>query len=340
MAPRKTSTATLHPVKVCTLALKQVKSASDYHQIGSANTPETLTTAWSELSEQDQQRIIDLVNANTQPDPRTIADELMACGTLIQLQATKASYGDVAVKAAWKLLPPQERDRIHSLCDNGQKDHMDNVVQMQQIGDLEGNKHSSAEEVQPMTEQPANYQVEPPTRKPNLIELTTELEQLDDLLETMDGDIPVELQHAVDALLAQRDATHDAVLEKIDNYCGLIQSRLMWAAARKAEADRLAKLAEVDFKTVDFLRGRLKEHLEATDQKKLRTKRFNISIRTAGGKQALRLNVESPEQLPHRFQRVAVEPDNQLLRQALEEGDLEAKEVAYLAERSTYVAIN
>jgi len=30
------------------------------------------------------------------------ANELMACGTLIQLQATKASYGDVAVKAAWK----------------------------------------------------------------------------------------------------------------------------------------------------------------------------------------------------------------------------------------------
>jgi hypothetical protein len=290
------------------------------------------------LSEQDQQRIIDLVNANTQPDPRTIADELMACGTLIQLQATKASYGDVAVKAAWKLLPQQERDRIKALCDNGQLRHLGNVVQMAQIGDFCDNEQE--EKSAPVIEQPANYQVEPQTRKNTLIELTADLQQLDDLLDTIDGDIPVELQTAVDELLSQREATHDAVLEKIDNYCGLIQSRLMWAASRKAQADRLAKLAESDYRTVDFLRGRLKEHLESTGQQKLRTNRFNIAIRAAGGKQSLRLNVESPEQLPHRFQRVVVEPDNQLLRQALEEGDPEAKEVAFLAERTTYIAIN
>jgi hypothetical protein len=52
----------------------------------------------------------------------------------------------------------------------------------------------------------------------------------------------------------------------------------MWAATRKAEAERLAKLAESDIKAAEFLKGRLKTHLEATEQQKLRTKRFNIAV--------------------------------------------------------------
>ena len=120
----------------------------------------------------------------------------------------------------------------------------------------------------------------------------------------------------------------------------LIQSRLMWAAARKAEADRLAKLSERDVKTVEFLKARLKAHLEVTDQNKVRTKRFNIGIRTAGGKQPVRLHVENPKDLPQRFQRIIVEPDNTALREALEADEPEAKEVAYFVERTTYIAIS
>ncbi len=78
-----------------------------------------------------------------------------------------------------------------------------------------------------------------------------------------------------------------------------------------------SKLIESDQKTIDFLKGRLKAHLEATEQNKVRTKRFNISVRTAGGKQALKLNLENPLELPERFQRVIIEPDNTALREAL-----------------------
>ncbi len=79
------------------------------------------------------------------------------------------------------------------------------------------------------------------------------------------------MRHNLDELLAQREQTQEAVLEKLDNYAALIQSRVYWAATRKAEAERLAKLAETDARLVDFLKGRLKAYLEATEQKQLRT---------------------------------------------------------------------
>lgn len=305
--PRKPAKADpIDPVKVCTLALKQVKCAAEYHRIGSVNSPDVLTAAWEQLTLDEQQRITDLINSNIQPDPQIIADELTACGNKIDLQTIKSQYGDTLVKAAWKLLPLSERDRIKAICDG---------------------------EPQPT---PAP-KPEPSTKKLTLIELSTELEQVDSLLDSIDGDIPIELQTAVDELLAQREATHEALLEKLDNYCGLIQSRLMWAATRKAEADRLAKLAESDIKAVEFLKGRLKTHLEATDQQKLRTKRFNIAVCNNGGKAPLRFDSTQPEQMPERFKRVIVEPDKEAIRTALEAG--EKLSFAYLAERESHLRI-
>ena len=281
-----------------------------------ANTNADLEQAWQTLSSAEQQRITFLVDSDVPTDTQTVADELMACGNLIELQGIKSQHGDVAVKAAWKLLPLTERDRIKAVCDS----------QPQTQAEIK---------TQPTTEP------QPVIKKSTLIELTTELQQLDDLLETIDGDnIPIELQQTVDALLAQRDATQEAMLAKLDNYAALIQNRAYWAATRKAEADRLTKLAESDMKTVDFLKGRLKTHLEGTVQKKVRTERFNISVRTAGGKQGLMLNLSNPKDLPERFRRVIIEADNTALREALEADDPEAKQVAYFAERATYLAIN
>lgn len=301
---RKASTKTvaIDPVAVTAAALKAVKVAADYHRLGSTTEPAVLEAAWDKLPEPEKQRITQIVNNNTAPTPNAIALELSSCGSKIQLESVKAEYGELAVKAAWKLLSPDERDRLTSICLPGQQ---------------------ATEEPQPVTEQPTIYKVElqPQPKKNTLIELTADLQQLDNMLDMIDGDIPVELQQIVDTLLAQRDATQEQLLEKLDNYCGLIQSRLMWAAARKAEGERMMKLAESDFKTVDFLRGRLKEHLEATDQKKLRTKRFNISICQNGGKAPLRFDDTTPEQMPERFQRVTVEPNRDAIRTALEQGE-------------------
>ena len=64
----------LDPVKVCTLALKQVKCAADYHKIGSANSIEVVAAAWEQLTQDDQQRIADLVNSNVQPQYFLVKD--------------------------------------------------------------------------------------------------------------------------------------------------------------------------------------------------------------------------------------------------------------------------
>ena len=109
------------------------------------------------------------------------------------------------------------------------------------------------------------------------------------------------------------------------------------ATARKTESDRLAKLAETDFKTVDFLKARLKQHLETTDQRKLRTKRYNISVVANGGKAPLKLDNTAVADLPERFQRVQVEPDREAIRSALEAG--EELEFAYIAQRENHLRI-
>jgi len=321
MTERKpTKTNSIDPVKVCVLALRKIKCAADFHRIGHANSQEVVNAAWSQLTSDEQQQITQLVNANTPADSKTIADELIACGSLLEFKALKSQHGDEAVRQAWqelKLSHPAEINRIKAICEN------------------------SATYLQPTPQPQPEPEPQPTLKKSTLIELTADLQQLNELLETIeDGNIPVDLQTAVDALLDQREATQEALLKKLDNYAALIQNRAYWAATRKAEAERLAKLALSDMKTVDFLKARLKAHLESTDQKKVRTQRFNIGVRTTGGKQGLRLNLENPKDLPERFQRVIIEPDNTALREALEASDPEAKEVAYFAERTTYLAIN
>ena len=103
-----------------------------------------------------------------------------------------------------------------------------------------------------------------------LYELTEELQQINDLLETLEGEeIPAELAHAVDDILQQKEATYSDLCVKIDSYCRLIQSRQAFYEMRKKEAERLAKLADSDEKTVYFLKERLRQHLEKTDQHQL-----------------------------------------------------------------------
>jgi len=46
---------------------KAVKVAADYHRLGNTTEPATLLAAWNK-PESEQQRIIQIVNCNAQPD--------------------------------------------------------------------------------------------------------------------------------------------------------------------------------------------------------------------------------------------------------------------------------
>lgn len=119
MAPRKTTK--IDPVAVTAAALRACKCAADYHTVEGATDSDTMNEAWATLNGIDRTRLTEIIKKAVKPKPQDIADELAACGTLIQLQAIKSAYGDLAVKTAWKLLPQQERDRITTICQNQPK---------------------------------------------------------------------------------------------------------------------------------------------------------------------------------------------------------------------------
>ena len=176
-------------------------------------------------------------------------------------------------------------------------------------------------------------------RGKSLHQLTAELEDLDELIDSIEGEeITPELESAVQQLLDQRDSTYDQWLTKIDNYCAAITNRHALSKQRKSEAERLSKLAATDSKRVEWMKQQLKSCLESQGVKKLSLYRFSLTISNNGGVLPLKLICEA-DQLPPQFQRIEVSPDNSAIRQALEVGDIEAQKVAQFGERETHLRV-
>jgi len=176
-------------------------------------------------------------------------------------------------------------------------------------------------------------------RGKSLHQLTAELEDFDELIDSIEGEeITPELEAAVQQLLEQRDTTYEQWLSKVDNYCAAITNRHAVSKQRKAEAERLSKLAATDSQRVEWMKAQLKKCLEAQGVKKLSLHRFNLTISNNGGVLPLKLSCEAAE-LPPQFQRIEVSADNGAIRQALESGDIEAQKVAYFAERETHLRV-
>jgi hypothetical protein len=173
----------------------------------------------------------------------------------------------------------------------------------------------------------------------SLHQLTAELEDFDELIDSIESEeITPELELAVQQLLEQRDNTYDQWLVKVDNYCAAITNRHALIKQRKAEAERLNKLAATDSKRVDWMKTQLKKCLESQGVKKLSLHRFNLTISINGGVLPLKLTCEVAE-LPPQFQRVEVSADNCAIRKALESGDIEAQKVARFGERETHLKV-
>jgi hypothetical protein len=176
-------------------------------------------------------------------------------------------------------------------------------------------------------------------RGKSLHQLTAELEDLDELIDSIEGEeITPEVEAAVLQLLEQRGDTYDQWLIKVDNYCATITNRHAVSKQRKAEAERLSKLAATDSQRVEWMKAQLKKCLEAQGVKKLSLHRFNLTISNNGGVLPLKLSCEAAE-LPPQFQRIEISADSGAIRKALESGDIEAQKVAYFAERETHLRV-
>ena len=173
----------------------------------------------------------------------------------------------------------------------------------------------------------------------SLHQLTTELEDFDELIDSIEGEeITPELEAAVQQLLEQRDGTYEQWLIKVDNYCAAITNRHALSKQRKAEAERLSKLAVTDSKRVDWMKAQLKKCLESQGVNKLSLQRFHLTISKNGGVLPLKLACEVA-QLPPQFQRIEVSPDNSAIRKALESGDIAAQQIAQFGERETHLRV-
>lgn len=172
-----------------------------------------------------------------------------------------------------------------------------------------------------------------------LYELSDRLCELEETIENLEGiAIPADLHLEYLEILAEADQTREDFNNKVDSILSLIQSRKKWLEIRKAEAERLQNLVKKDEKTIEWLTVYLKEHLEKIGVNKLRTNKFNLSVRKASTA-PLKLLVEDAKQYPEQYQRVTVEVDKKALREAVKNGDNEAIKFAEFGEKSTYLMI-
>ena len=82
----------------------------------------------------------------------------------------------------------------------------------------------------------------------------------------------------------------------------------------------------------------LKQHLEKLNIKKLRTKKFNLSIRKASVAPLI-LKYPDAKKYPEKYQKVTVEVNKKLLKEDVKNGDSTALDYAELGEKSTYISI-
>lgn len=155
---------------------------------------------------------------------------------------------------------------------------------------------------------------------PSLFDLSNRLASIEALLENGLPETP-EAEAELDRVLAEELATREALEQKAEAYVGIITELEALAAARKAEADRVAKLAKIPAQQAERLRQNLKDALIRLNVRKLLTDRHQVSLRKAGGKAPLELD---EFMVPAEF--VTVEtittPNKELIRQRLDAGEV------------------
>ena len=138
---------------------------------------------------------------------------------------------------------------------------------------------------------------------------------LDAMLE--DGADSPEAMTALNEHLAGLDV---ALESKAESYAGVIQELTIRAEARKAEANRIRALANVDAELADRLKARLKEAMEAAGKLRIDTTRFRILVAGNGGKQPLEVDETLMAQWEPPYRKVITEPNREAIRIALENG--------------------
>lgn len=107
--------------------------------------------------------------------------------------------------------------------------------------------------------------------------------------------------------------------DKVENICFVVKNILAEADAISAELERLNKRKKARINRVDSLKRYLKVCMDAAETKKAGGKLFTATVRKAGGKLPLIVDVD-PEELPTSLQKVTVSADTDAIRNYIDSG--------------------
>ncbi len=142
----------------------------------------------------------------------------------------------------------------------------------------------------------------------NLYELTSNYETVLNML----YDEEIDEQMILDTL----ESIEGEIEEKADGYAKIIKELESKQKARKEEAKRLTDSAKVFENRVKALKNNLFDAMKETGKTKFATNLFSFNIVKNGGKQALTIDGEVPEE----YTKTVIENNTDKIRQALEEG--------------------
>lgn len=149
------------------------------------------------------------------------------------------------------------------------------------------------------------------------------------LMEYADSTDPDDEQVFIDTL----EGLMGAVEAKVDSYAAVMSHMEAHEDMLKKEIDRLsAKMTAIE-NNKKRMKDSLYAAMVAMDKRKITTDLHTFAIQKNGGKQPLIISGEVPD----KFQKVIYEPDKNLIRKALEDG--EKLDFAFLEERGEHLVI-
>ena len=148
------------------------------------------------------------------------------------------------------------------------------------------------------------------------------------LQEMMEDDI------SDDALLDSMESIEGLYEDKIDGYAAVIRTLEAEATAYKDEADRMANKAKVIRNNITRMKKAMYESMLQTGIRKVKGKRFTVSVQKNGGKAPFVLTWDNPDTLPDNL--VERKPNIEAIRAVTEKGDTT---YGYIAEQGESLRI-
>ena len=153
----------------------------------------------------------------------------------------------------------------------------------------------------------------------SLYEISKDYSELEQLLDSVGGEISPEQQKQLDEFLSGLGTERN---RKIDNYCKLIRNLEARQKVRSEEAKRFTTIARYDANKIERLKWLLLEFFRLHEIDRIETDLFRVT-RAANAAAPVRLGdrfEENPEELPEEYRLTVYKPDLKKIAEDLKSG--------------------